>query len=111
VSAIESYGGLSDLSVAEYELLPPGPSSITAPNGVCGSNKSMVVEWSPVVDGVEYRLYRNGKAVSTQSGGKFYDVHIPEKGKATVLTYSVQGINDYGTSPAIAVSVTVCGKQ
>jgi hypothetical protein len=70
----------------------------------------MVVEWSPVVDGVEYRLYRNGKAVSTQSGGKFYDVNIPEKGKATVLTYAVQGVNDYGTSPTIAVSVTVCGK-
>jgi len=91
VSSLESYGNVSGLSVVEYELLPAGPATIRATNGVCGANKPMVVEWSPVVDGVEYRLYRNGKAVSTQSGGKFYDVNIPEKGKATVLTYAVQG--------------------
>jgi hypothetical protein len=109
-SALVSADGISGLSLAKYELLPPAPSSITAPNGVCGSNKAMIVKWSPVAEGAEYRLYRNGKAVSTQSGGSFYDVNIPEKGKATVLTYVVQGINDYGTSPSVAVSVTVCGK-
>jgi hypothetical protein len=109
-SALVSADGISGLSLAKYELLPPGPSSIIATNGVCGSNKPMVVKWSPVVDGVEYRLFRNGKAVSTQSGGNFNDVNIPEKGKPTILTYLVQGVNDYGTSPAVAVSVTVCGK-
>jgi hypothetical protein len=98
------------LSLAKYELLPPAPSAITAPNGVCGNNKPMNVEWSPVVSGTEYRLYRNEKPVSTQTGGKYYDVNLPEKGKATVLTYAVQGINDYGASPTIAVSVTYCGK-
>lgn len=109
-SALVSADGISGLSLAKYELLPPGPSSITATRGVCGTNRQMVVEWSPVVDGVEYRLYRNWKVVSTQTGGKFYDVNIPEKGKATVLTYMVQGVNEYGTSPSVAVSVTVCGK-
>jgi hypothetical protein len=109
-SALENPGGLAGLSVAEYELLPPGPSSITAPNGVCGNNRPMVVEWSPVVDGIEYRLYRNWKPVSTQTGGKYYDMNLPDKGKATVFTYMVQAINDYGTSPSIAVSVTYCGK-
>ena len=109
-SALENPGGLAGLSVAKYELLPPAPSAITAPNGVCGNNRPMVVEWSPVVDGIEYRLYRNWKAVSTQTGGKYYDVDMPDKGKAVVFTYMVQAINDYGTSPSIAVSVTYCGK-
>jgi hypothetical protein len=63
-----------------------------------------------VVDGIEYRLYRNWKAVSTQTGGKYYDVDLPDKGKAVALTYMVQAINDYGTSPSVAVSVTYCGK-
>ena len=111
VSAIKNPGGFGGLSIAKYELLPPGPSSITATNGVCGNNKPMNVEWSPVVNGVEYRLYRNWVAVSTQMGGKYYDVNLPDKGRATSLTYMVQGINEYGTSPSVAVSVTVCGKK
>ena len=111
VSAIKNPGALDGLSVAKYELLPPGPSSITAPSGVCGNNKPMIVEWSPAVDGVEYRLYRNWVAVSTQTGSKYYDVNLPDKGGATSLTYMVQGINEYGTSPSVAVSVTVCGKK
>jgi hypothetical protein len=110
VSAFVSLNKLDGLSIAKYDLLPAGPSSITAPNGVCGANKPMVVEWSPVVDGVEYRLYRNWKAVSTQTGGKYYDVDLPEKGKAVVFTYMVQAINEYGTSPSVAVSVIYCGK-
>lgn len=112
VSAFENTGFTDGLSVAEYELLPPGPSSITAPNGVCGNNRPMIVEWSPVVSGVEYRLYRNGTLVSTQTGGKYYDVNMPTKRNKTVVTYSymVQAINDYGASPSVAVSVTVCGK-
>jgi hypothetical protein len=110
VSALKNPGGLAGLSVAKYELLPSGPASITAPSGVCGTNRPMIVEWSPVVDGVEYRLFRNWKAVSTQAGGKYYDVNLPDKGKAVVLTYMVQAINDYGTSPSVAVSVTYCGK-
>jgi hypothetical protein len=110
VSAFVSLNKLDGLNIAEYELLPPAPSSITAPNGVCGNNRPMVVEWSPVVDGIEYRLYRNWKAVSTQTGGKYYDVNLPDKGKAVVFTYMVQAINEYGASPSIAVSVTYCGK-
>lgn len=110
VSSIESPGELARLNVAEYEALPLGPSSITAPNGVCGTNRPMLVEWSPVVDGVEYRLYRNWKAVSTQTGGKYYDVDMPDKRKAAIFIYMVQAINEYGTSPSIAVSVSVCGK-
>ena len=110
-SAIENLGKLDGLSVAKYEALPFGPSSITAPNGVCGANRPMIVEWSPMVSGTEYRLYRNWKAVSTQTGGRYYDVDLPDKGKATVFTYMVQAINEYGTSPSIAVSVTYCGKE
>jgi hypothetical protein len=110
VSALKNPGKLDGLSIAKYEALPIGPSSITAPNGVCGANRPMIVEWSPLVDGVEYRLYRNWKAVSTQTEGKYYDMDLPDKGKAVVFTYMVQAINDYGTSPSIAVSVTYCGK-
>jgi hypothetical protein len=110
VSALENPGGLAELSVAKYELLPSSPASITAPSGVCGNNKPMVVEWSPVVDGIEYRLYRNWKVVSTQTDGKYYDADLPEKGKAIIFTYMVQATNDYGTSPSIAVTVTYCGK-
>jgi hypothetical protein len=112
VSALDNPGALDELGIAKYELLPLGPSAITAPNGVCGNNRPMIVEWSPVVSGVEYRLYRNGTPVSTQTGGKYYDVNMPTKRNKTVVTYTymVQAINDYGTSPAVAVSVTVCGK-
>jgi len=112
VSAIEKFDGLETLSVAEYELLPLGPTSISATNGVCGSNRPMIVSWSPVVDGMEYQLFRNGTSIASQAGGKFYDVNLPDshKGKAQTFTYAVQSFNDYGTSPAVAVSVSVCGK-
>ena len=113
VSAIEKFDGLETLSVADYEPLPLGPTSITATNGVCGSNKPMIVSWSPVVDGMEYQLFRSGTAIASQTGGKFYDVNLPDshKGKAQTFTYMVQSFNDYGTSPSVAVSVSVCGKE
>jgi hypothetical protein len=63
VSAIEKFDGLETFSVAEYKPLPPGPASITATNGVCGSNKPMIVSWSPVVDGMEYQLFGRKKLI------------------------------------------------
>jgi hypothetical protein len=113
VSAIEKFSQLESLSIAAYEPLPLGPTSITAPNGVCGSNKPMIVSWSPVVDGMEYQLYRNGVQIASQTGGKFYDVNLPDshKGTAQTITYMVQSFNEYATSPGVAVSVSVCGKE
>ncbi|MGC1377668.1 MAG: hypothetical protein WA821_15645 [Anaerolineales bacterium] len=112
-AALAPVAGLDGVPVAEYPALPAAPTSITAPKNVCGiTSWPVVVKWSPVVSGAQYRLYRNGKLISTQSGGSYNDMDMPKPHTPAFYTYLVQAFNDYGDSPhTLTVSVSVCGKQ
>jgi hypothetical protein len=113
VAALAPVDWLDGVQVAEYPALPSAPTSITAPRSVCGTGgPPLVVKWSPVVNGGDYQLYRNGDLVSDQSGGSYYDSDLPQPHTPALYTYRLQAVNEYGVSPhSLVVSVSICGKQ
>lgn len=111
-AALASTNGLDGLQVVDYPALPAVPTSINAPNRVCGlASQPLIIKWSPISSGSEYRLYRNGELVSTQSGGSYYDLDVPKPQRPVVYAYVLQTFNDYGNSPfTLSASVSVCAK-
>jgi hypothetical protein len=113
VASVENFGNVGDLTVSIAPPLPVGPSSATTAKFTCGNRAvpgmSPVVYWSPVVDGVGYYVFRNGKNHATIFGGYFVERDTPNSKNPYVYTYGIQAFNSVGLSKVTAsVSVTLC---
>ena len=113
VSAIKKPGDLGELRVSRYKALPVGPSWIAFPEGGCSAaSQPVFLQWGPVSNRTQYRIFRNGRAIFTMTGGdQFYDADIPSINKAFVYTYAVQAFNDYGVSTTVSITVSICAKK
>ena len=112
VASVENFGNIGDLIVSVAPPLPVGPSSATAAKVACGNRLGagpLTIYWSPVVDGVGYYIYRNGKNHATVFGGYFVDHDTPNSKNPYVYTYGIQAFSSVGLSKVTAsVSVTLC---
>jgi hypothetical protein len=113
VASVENFGNVSDLIVSVAPPLPVGPSSATAAKVGCGNRAvpgmATTIYWSPVVDGVGYYVFRNGKNHATVFGGYFVEHDTPNSKNPYVYTYGIQAFNSVGLSKVTAsVSITLC---
>jgi hypothetical protein len=113
VSSVEDFGEISNLTLSIAPPLPVGPSRATADKVGCGNRAPRGMEttiyWNPVVDGVGYYLYRNGKNHATVFGGYFVEHDTPNSKTPYVYTYWIQAFNSVGLSKVTAsVSITLC---
>jgi len=113
VASVENFGNVGDLMTSIAPPLPVGPSRATADKVGCGNRAapgmSTTIYWSPVVDGVGYYVYRNGKNHATVFGGYFVEHDTPNSKKPYVYTYGIQAFNSVGLSKVTAsVSITLC---
>jgi hypothetical protein len=83
---------------------------MTATSGVCGTTAAhMILEWTPVAQGVGYYIYRNGKNIGTEYSGRFRDFDTPRSKTPYIYVYMVQAFNASGVSAkSVSVSVTLC---
>lgn len=111
-ATLAAVDNLEAVQLVDYPSLPAVPTSISAPRSVCGvTSPALVVKWSPVAAGAQYRLYRNGELISTQSGDSYFDSNAPKPRHGMTYIYVLQTFNDDGDSPyTLSVSVAVCGK-
>lgn len=113
VASVENFGNVSDLTVSIAPPLPVGPTKATAAKVGCGNRLGgvgpLTLYWSPVVDGVGYYIYRNGKNHATVYGGYYVEHDTPNSKNPYVYTYGVQAFNSVGLSKVTAsISVTLC---
>jgi len=113
VASVENFGNVGDLIVSIAPPLPVGPSSATATKVGCGNRAApgmvTTIYWSPVVDGVGYYVFRNGKNHATVFGGYFVEHDTPNSKNPYVYTYGIQAFNSVGVSKVTAsVSITLC---
>jgi hypothetical protein len=111
VASVEDLGDISPLMVSSPPPLPVGPYKATTTKGMCGINDrgAIVVEWSPVVGGSGYYVYRNGKNIATVYGGQYIDHDTPGSRTPYIYTYIIQAFNSSGLSKTTAgASVTLC---
>jgi hypothetical protein len=113
VASVENFGNVGDLIVSIAPPLPVGPSRATAAKVGCGNRagpgNETTIYWSPVVDGVGYYVFRNGKNHATIFGGYYVEHDTPNSKKPYVYTYGIQAFNSVGLSKVTAsVSITLC---
>jgi hypothetical protein len=113
VASVENFGNVGDLIVSIAPPLPVGPVWATADHVGCGNRagKGMAttIYWSPVVDGVGYYVFRNGKNHATVFGGYFVEHDTPNSKNPYVYTYGIQAFNSVGLSKVTAsISITLC---
>lgn len=111
-AVLATVDSLEAVPLADYPSLPAVPTFISAPRSVCGvTSPALMVKWSPVAAGAQYRLYRNGELISTQSGDSYFDSNAPKPRRGMTYVYVLQTFNDDGNSPyTLSVIVAVCGK-
>ena len=112
VASLEYFGNISDLMLAPTPLLPDGPTRVVTSKPVCGSHggDAITISWSPVVDGVGYYVYRNGKNIATVYGDRYIDHDTPGSKKPYVYTYTIQAVDGAGLSKlTVSTSITLCG--
>lgn len=113
VASVESLGNVGDLIVSIGPPLPVGPIRATADHVGCGNRAgpgmATTIYWSPVVDGVGYYVFRNGKNHATVFGGYFVEHDTPNSKNPYVYTYGIQAFNSVGLSKVTAsISITLC---